>query len=108
MAIICTRTGLRLNDDFIRNHPTGMGPDPVSPTYDSVYTSKPVPTRLKDGRTVLMHPLKVCRAQVDYTPTTDAKPALTGPDAVVEMFELQRVNPKADPRVRVQPSTRSK
>lgn len=69
----CSRTGVLYPDDYVeqwgRKYGIGLGPVPVSEALVNDY-DKPVVTS-SDG--VSMHPLSVCRAQVDFVDVTKAE-----------------------------------
>lgn len=66
----CSRTGMLFPSNYIedwgRLYGIGLGPTPVSEALVNDYHRKPV----TDGDPI-MHPLSVCRAQVDFVEVSD-------------------------------------
>lgn len=66
----CSRTGLYYPADYAelwgRKYGIGLGPEPVSEALVNLYDRKP-----SDRSAVLMHPLAVCRAQMDCINVTE-------------------------------------
>lgn len=76
-AFQCSHSGLLYPEDFTKGWGTkygvGMGPDPVSMVYDTMYgvnPSIPGDTRNRRPNVSIMHPSKMCRAQVDLVEVT--------------------------------------
>lgn len=76
-AFQCAHSGLLYPGDYIKGwgikYGRGMGPEPVSMVYDSMYGVNPsIPGDARNRRPNIniLHPVKVCRAQVDLVEVT--------------------------------------
>lgn len=73
-AFRCSRTGLYFPADYVeqwgRKYGDGLGPVPVSEALVNAY-DQPIPDTGRVGEA--MHPLAVCRAQVDLVQITESE-----------------------------------
>jgi hypothetical protein len=112
-AFQCAHSGCLYPDDYIKKWGTkygaGMGPDPVSMVCDTMYgvnPSIPGDTRNRRGNASIMHPAKMCRAQIDLVEVTaedfKARRALLPGDPGIRaiLTEKQQKNPRANVLVR--------
>jgi hypothetical protein len=76
LAYRCGSSGLYFPDDYIKEwgkkYGIGLGPDPVSETLQSDYDVPP-PSITPDTMefTTIMHPIYVCKSQIDLHMVTD-------------------------------------
>jgi len=112
-AFQCSHSGLLYPENYIKEWGTtygrGMGPEPVSMVYDTCYgvnPSIPSDTRSRRGNASIMHPVKVCRAQIDLVEVTPEefkkrKALLPGNPAIREiLMEKQKKNKRSSVLVR--------
>lgn len=112
-AFQCSHSGLLYPEDYIKKWGTkygrGMGPEPVSMVYDTCYgvnPSIPGDTRSRRGNASIMHPVKMCRAQIDLVEVNpeefEARKALLPGDPAIRgiLMQKQRENKRANILVR--------
>jgi hypothetical protein len=106
----CGHSGLLLPADYVKEwgrlYGIGLGPDPVSEVLNSDYTAEPaaITPRIRK-ETQIMHPVVVCKSQVDFDWATPEefeaeKAILAKDDARCErraaiVWQKQLVNPRS-------------